>query len=79
MIFNLNPSAEANLALGDLDAFLLADRVLATSTVVGGNLCIQKLARRVRRREGQQNTLTNSVRRHCDGMRMERVQLCQEK
>lgn len=38
MIIDLNPYSETELALGDLDCFLFADRVLATGTVVLGDL-----------------------------------------
>lgn len=39
MLLNLDPGSEARLALHDLDLFLLVQGVIATSTVVGGNLC----------------------------------------
>lgn len=38
MLVNLDPGAEARLAFHDLDLFLLVQGVIATSTVVGGNL-----------------------------------------
>ena len=44
MLVDLNPCSETELALGDLDCFLLADRVLATGTVVLGNLWESGLA-----------------------------------
>ena len=39
VLLNLNPGAEADLALQDLDALGFAYCVLATCTVVGRNLC----------------------------------------
>lgn len=44
MLLNLDPGSEARLALLDLDFFLLVQGVIATSTVVGGDLCWQMLA-----------------------------------
>lgn len=38
VLFNLDPGSEARLTLHDLDLFLLVKGVIATSTVVGGNL-----------------------------------------
>jgi hypothetical protein len=38
MLFDLDPGAESKLALGNLDALILADTLLTASTLVGRDL-----------------------------------------
>lgn len=42
-LVNLDPGAESYFALEDLDILLFAHAILATSTVVGRHLCIDRL------------------------------------